>query len=131
MRTVKTVIRLGGYPGWSKSSLGAQIILLVFSRCGSNYIGLSTTVNTLKLEHQKTAVFILRVEQLGDNCIQKIYLGRYIIVYMDGNFIYDDVISDHITNDIPPQMKILNMVIPILMHFLTFICQRHSILHQT
>ena len=28
-------------------------------------------------------------------------------------------------------MKILNMVIPILMHFLTFIRQRHSILHQT
>ena len=35
------------------------------------------------------------------------------------------------TDDIPPQMKILNMVIPILMHFLTFIRQRHSILHQT
>ena len=28
-------------------------------------------------------------------------------------------------------MKILNMVIPIRMHFLTFIRQRHSILHQT
>ena len=28
-------------------------------------------------------------------------------------------------------MNILNMVIPILMHFLTFIRQKHSILHQT
>ena len=27
-------------------------------------------------------------------------------------------------------MKILNMVIPILMHFLTFIRRKHSILHQ-
>ena len=35
------------------------------------------------------------------------------------------------TDDIPPQMKILNMVIPILTQFLTFIRQRHSILHQT
>ena len=30
------------------------------------------------------------------------------------------MISDCIYDDIPPQMKILNMVIPILMHFLTF-----------
>ena len=29
-----------------------------------------------------------------------------------------NVISDHITDDIPPQMNILNMVIPILMHLL-------------
>ena len=35
--------------------------------------------------------------------------------------------SDHIINDIPPQIKILSMFIPILMHFLTFILQRHSI----
>ena len=34
MRTAKTLIRLGGCPGWSESSLGAQIILLVLSSCG-------------------------------------------------------------------------------------------------
>ena len=67
---------------------------------------------------------------LGDNCIQNVNLGRYIVSYMVGNFVLN-VISDHITDDIPPQMKILTMVIPILMHFLTFIQQRHSILHQT
>ena len=33
----------------------------------------------------------------------------------------------HITDDISPQMKILNMAIPILMHFLTCIRQRHRI----
>ena len=33
--SAKTLIRLGGCPGWSESSLGAHAILLVFSRCGS------------------------------------------------------------------------------------------------
>ena len=31
MRTAKTLIRLGRCPGWSESSMGAQIILLVLS----------------------------------------------------------------------------------------------------
>ena len=36
-RTAKTLIRLGGCPGWSESSLGAHAILLVLSRCGSYF----------------------------------------------------------------------------------------------
>ena len=36
MRIAKTLIRLGGWPGWSESSLGAQVILLVLSCCSSN-----------------------------------------------------------------------------------------------
>ena len=35
MRTAKTLIRLGGCPGWSESSLGAEVILL-FSSCGGS-----------------------------------------------------------------------------------------------
>ena len=35
MRTAKTLIRLGGWPGWSESALGAKVILLVLSRGGS------------------------------------------------------------------------------------------------
>ena len=31
------------------------------------------------------------------------------------------MISYHISDDIPPQMKVLNMVIPLLMHFGSFI----------
>ena len=31
------------------------------------------------------------------------------------------MISDHISDDIPPQMKILNMVIPILILFCSFV----------
>ena len=38
------------------------------------------------------------------------------------------MISDRIYDDIPPQMKILNMVIPILMYFLTFTNRKHFIL---
>ena len=34
-RTAKTLIRLGGCPGWSESSLGAHVILFVLSCCGS------------------------------------------------------------------------------------------------
>ena len=33
----------------------------------------------------------------------------------------ENVISKRISDDIPPQMKILNMVIPILMHFCSFL----------
>ena len=35
MQIEKTLIRLGGCPGWSESSLGAQVILLVLSWGGS------------------------------------------------------------------------------------------------
>ena len=36
MRTAKSLIRLGGGPGWSESSLDAKVILLVFLSSGSN-----------------------------------------------------------------------------------------------
>ena len=41
------------------------------------------------------------------------------------------MISDRISNDIPPQMKILNIVISILMHFCSFVlnlklCKLHK-----
>ena len=37
------------------------------------------------------------------------------------------MISERISDDIPPQMKILNMVIPILMHFCSFKrCKQHN-----
>ena len=77
------------------------------------------------------------VSHLGDICIQNIHLGRYYRRLYGRKFRFTamrqrrNVISDHITDYIPPQMKILHMVIPILMHFLTFIRQRHNILHHT
>ena len=38
MQTGKTLIRLDGCPGWSESSLGAQVILLVLSCCDSFWL---------------------------------------------------------------------------------------------
>ena len=37
LRVQQRLIRLGGCPGWSELSLGAQVILLVLSCCGTNY----------------------------------------------------------------------------------------------
>ena len=36
MQTAKTLIRLGGCPGWFESSLDAQVILLILSCCGAD-----------------------------------------------------------------------------------------------
>ena len=63
-----------------------------------------------------------------------IWGGILSVIWSENSFDGDasaeplNVICDHITDDIPPQMNILNMVIPILMHFFTFIRQRHRIL---
>ena len=50
---------------------------------------------------------------LGDNCIQNFLLGGG-----GGGGVYRRIYSRKF---IPPQMKILNMVIPILMHFCSFV----------
>ena len=42
-RTAKTLIRLGGCPGWSESSLGTKVILFVFSWGGSKCFFLEST----------------------------------------------------------------------------------------
>ena len=52
--------------------------------------------------------------ELGDNCIQIFHLGRYIVGYTVRNLVLRRcVISEHISDDIPPQIKILNMVISV------------------
>ena len=49
--------------------------------------------------------------KLGDNCIQNFHLGRYIVGYSVGNLVLRrrvsgavNVISERISDDIPPQM---------------------------
>ena len=68
------------------------------------------------------------IAYLGDNCIQTFYFGRYIVGYTVGNLVLRrrasgavkrDFRTD-ISDDIPLQMEILNMAIPILMHFCSF-----------
>ena len=59
---------------------------------------------------------------LGDNCIQICHLGRYIVGYTVENFVLRRrvMISDRISDDIPPKMTNWNMVFLILMSFFTF-----------
>ena len=50
--TVKTLIRLGGYPDWSESSLGAKAILLVLSWGGSNAVSFVSSSESTSLLKQ-------------------------------------------------------------------------------
>ena len=66
--------------------------------------------------------------KLGDNCIQNFHLDRYIVRYTVENLVLRqrvsvavNMISKHTSNDMHPQMKLLNMVIPILIHFCSFV----------
>ena len=63
------------------------------------------------------------IKQLGDNCIQTFHMGRYIVRYTVRNLFLKQIISGAVKlyflpyiDDISPQMKILNMVKPIIMH---------------
>ena len=60
----------------------------------------------------------------GDNCIQNFHLGRYIVGYKVGNLVLRRRESEAVKHDFgasirlyTSKMKILNMVIPSLMHF--------------
>ena len=48
-RTLKNLIRLGGCPGWSESSLGAQVTLFVLSCCGTNIFSMYFQVAVIEL----------------------------------------------------------------------------------
>ena len=64
-----------------------------------------------------------------DSCnIQTFHLGRYIVEYTVGNLVVRGresgtvkCDSDGIFEDLLLQMKILNMFIPVLIHFCSFI----------
>ena len=67
-------------------------------------------------------------DNLWDNCIQTFHLGRYIVRYTVGNLVLwrrgsgaVKRVFQRIYDDIPPQMKSLNIVISILMHFCSFV----------
>ena len=69
--------------------------------------------------------------EFRDNCIQNFHLERYIVGYTVGNLVLRrrvsgavNVISERISEDRPPQMKNLNMVISILMHYYYFPSKR-------
>ena len=67
--------------------------------------------------------------KLGDNCIQNFHLGRYIIGYTVGNLVLRRRASGavkrdlrtYIRRDTSPNENFEIMVIPILMHFCSFV----------
>ena len=66
---------------------------------------------------------VIQLDDLGDNYIHYFHLGRYISGYMVGNLVLlrwasraVKLFPERISDNIPHQMKISNMVIPILMH---------------
>ena len=63
---------------------------------------------------------LLLHSSLGDNCIQNFH-GGGISSDIQSEVEFYNMISDRISDDIPPQMKNLNMVIPILMYFCSLI----------
>ena len=70
MRTAKTLIRLGGCPGWSESSLGALVILLVLSCAGSNY----------ELSHDKICLSHMETTKMQMSlCICAVYSAPFVI----------------------------------------------------
>ena len=58
---------------------------------------------------------------LGDNCIQNFHLGWYIVRYTVGNSVLQRRTSEAVKHDFRTYMKILNMIIPILMHYCSFV----------
>ena len=75
--TAKTLIRLGICPGWSESSLGAQIILMVLSYGGSN---LNSVVLSYSKEPKRQTVQTLISEGFssGWNCPNHVL--RFVMV---------------------------------------------------
>ena len=55
-----------------------------------------------------------------DSCIQNFHLGRYII----GNLVLGRRASGAIKRNFRTYMKILNMIIPIIMHFCSLVSNR-------
>ena len=75
MRTAKTLIRLGGCPGWSESSLGAHVILLVLS-CGGSNRKCFCCVNVYDLKNLLTMVCASSLFRLMDLSIKVKYWTR-------------------------------------------------------
>ena len=80
----------------------------------------------------------MSTNNLGDNCIQIFHLGRYIVGYTVGNFVLRLRVSGAVKHDFRPYIRRytspyehLNMVIPILMYFLTLTHRKHFILCKT
>ena len=78
-----------------------------------------------------------KMTYLGDNCIQIFHLGRYIVGYTIGNFVLRRRVSGAVKHDFRPYIRRyttpnekLNIVIPILMYFLTINIEKCFVFHE-
>ena len=82
-RTAKTLIRLGGCPGWSEFSLGTQVILLLLSWGGSNMLYSVSKKTLYRLFMQfsgTTANYIIEC----NNSLLPLFLHKYCLAYIQG-----------------------------------------------
>ena len=71
MRTAKTLIRLGGCPGWSESSLGAQS-LCWFCHVAAHFAIIKlSTISRLSKQHVNITHFHLHVQKENAHCLSK------------------------------------------------------------
>ena len=70
-RTMKTLIRLGGCPGWSESSLGAQIILFAWQCSGTFH-------NLLRFDTEQDSISSETAEHILPN-FQSLYMEEFFV----------------------------------------------------
>ena len=73
------LIRLGGCPGWSKSSLGAHVILLILSWAGSNH--LFRTVNTWAASSKNVSSNMHKLCRFRSSCTCEKYQSCSPFIY--------------------------------------------------
>ena len=92
MRTGKTLIRLGGCPGWSESSLGAHAILLVLSWGGSyviagciDFIGFVPALTHMSHVMRKPAFAICEQQRRRSACANSLrsLISTFVIRCLD------------------------------------------------
>ena len=81
MRTAKTLIRLGGCPGWSESLLGAHTTLLVLSWDVSNYIHFLCLLCTCTIKSivEENVRFLLILSIRNMDVFKNMYIQRLVV----------------------------------------------------
>ena len=109
------------YPGKLLKSMTSS----VRPYCYFGYFRADAIAATLTLYVRFRLVIL---NKLGDNCIQNFHLGSYIVGYTVGNLVLQRRTSGAVKLNFRLHIRrytslneILNMVIPILMHFCSFL----------
>ena len=93
MRTANTLIRLGGCPGWSESSLGAHAILLVLSRGGSNHLKQKILIISIHIQDQRKVPWRDPDKQMGSHQTSAIsfnsrHFRKLVLLFSDAETLF-------------------------------------------